>query len=98
VASKGVKSMSLIDNIIEINCGKYYDLQTFADITNRSAQSIRLLIGKGNRFRKIDYLKLGRMLMIEQHELVDFPFACAGRSKLVIRFNIKGEKYSEIVA
>jgi hypothetical protein len=87
----------LVENIIAINSDKYYDLQTFADITNRSAQSIRLLIGKGNRFRKIDYLKLGRALYIEEHELVDFPFACAGRSKLVLRYTKDGDEYSEFV-
>lgn len=86
----------LVNNTIAINSDKYYDIQTFADITNRSAQSVRLLVGKGNRFRKIDHLKLGRALYIAEHELVDFPFACAGRSKLVLRYDAQGNERSEI--
>ena len=89
---------NLLDNIIEVNGAKYYDIQTFADLTKRSAQSIRLLVGKGNRFRKIDHLKLGQMLLINDYELSNFPFACAGRSKIVIRFKSDGTEYTEIVA
>ena len=87
----------LVNNTIEINGTKYYDLATFADLTRRSAQSIRLLIGKGNRFRKIDHLKLGILLYINDYELINFPFACSGRSKLVLRYREDGTEYSEIV-
>ncbi len=88
---------NLLVNTIDINGSAYYDLQTFADLTNRSAQSIRLLVGKGNRFRKIGSIHVGRLIFISKNELVEFPFAQAGRSKLVDRFKADGSHYSERV-
>lgn len=88
---------SLLNNIIAINTIKYYDLQTFADLTNRSAQAIRLLIAKGNRLRKLKHLKLGRMLLIEIQELTEFPFSCAGRSKLVIKYDEHAIEYTQVI-
>ena len=89
--------LALMDNTVEINGQEYYSVAVFAELTDRSEQSIRLLIHKGNRFRQLEALKLGEQLFVKQEELVDFPFSCAGRSKMVIRYNEFGEEYSEYV-
>lgn len=87
----------LIDQYDTVNGKKYYPVSTFALLTRRSEQAIRLLVHKGNRLRKLDAEKFGHLLLIPINELTAFPFCCAGRSKMVIRFNPDGSEYSEYV-
>lgn len=90
--------LKLVDNYINVNDIDYYDIHTFADLTKRSEQSVRLLIGKGNRLREhLQSIKIGHTLLVPKSELIEFPFCCAGRSKLVVRFHEDGSEYIEIV-
>ena len=91
--------LNLVDNYISVNGINYYDVHVFAELTKRSEQSIRLLIGKGNRLKEhLQSIKIGNTLLIPKTELIEFPFCCAGRSKLVVRFHEDGTEYIEIVA
>lgn len=91
--------LNLTDTYITVNGTDYYDVHVFAELTKRSEQSIRLLIGKGNRLKEhLQSIKIGNTLLVPKTELIDFPFCCAGRSKLVVRFNKDGSEYIEIIA
>jgi hypothetical protein len=91
--------LKLINNYLTVDDIEYYDVHTFAELTKRSEQSVRLLIGKGNRLRKhLESIKIGHTLLVPKIELTEFPFCCAGRSKLVLRFHEDGSEYIEIVA
>ena len=86
----------LVDNFVAVNGKHYYDVNTFAEITKRSPQAIRLLINKGNKLQKLQYIKISNTLLVPKSELTAFPFCCSGRSRLVIRFREDGSEYSEI--
>lgn len=86
----------IVDHFITIDSKDYYSTEVFAEITCRSAQAIRLLVSKGNRVRKLKAITFGRNLMIEKSELVDFPFTCAGRSKLVYHYDVDGNETTSI--
>jgi hypothetical protein len=88
----------LIDRHSNIDGIEYYTIETMADITYRSEQAIRLLCNKGNRIDKLRYIKFGVAVLIPISELIRFPFASAGRSKLVMRYNADGSEYSEMIA
>jgi hypothetical protein len=94
-----MSEMILADHFITVDNIDYYDVHTFAELTKRSEQSVRLLIGKGNRLiEHLKSIKIGSTLLVPRTELMDFPFCCAGRSKLVVRFHANGSEYVEIVA
>ena len=88
--------LNLIENKISINGVDCYDLTTFADLTNRSAQSIRLLVARGNRLEKqLQHFHIGRILFVLASELTRFKFTRTGRSKIVDRFRADGSHYTE---
>ena len=75
---------------IEIGEERYYTVKQFANLTNHSEQSIRVLIYKGNSLRK---LRVNNMLgrpLIYTSELTDFPFTTPGRSRVVYFYDNEG--------
>ena len=84
-------------NKITINNVNYYTVDQFAWLTKRSPQAIRLLIAKGNRFRKLKAMKIGWTWFVEASELTEYKFCCAGRSKKVVKFDVKGIEHYEIL-
>ncbi len=86
-----------IEDRITINNTEYYTVSTFAQITKRAEDTVRGLISRGTRIRKLKSLKMGRSLFIPVSELVEYQFCLAGRSKLVVRYTGKGEEYTEII-
>jgi hypothetical protein len=63
-----------------INGEPYISINEFAFLTNHSEHSIRMLISKGNKIRKLKTLKLfGTARAIPLSELTEYPFTGAGR-------------------
>lgn len=75
-----------------VNGVEYYDVKTFAALTNRTSQAIYRLISKGNSLRK---LKVDRILgkpMIPASELVEFPFCLSGPSARETEYHFTKEE------
>lgn len=73
---------------------EYYPLRVFAKLVNKSEGSLRYLMFKGNRIRKLKYIEapLGKYnIPIEEYH--EFPFTSAGRyaTDKVYHFNKEGE-------
>ena len=78
-------------SIIEINGESFYTVKQFAVLTNRTEQSVRFLITKGNRIRKLLVKRIAGRPFIFADELTDFPFTVAGKSEDVFHYNAKGK-------
>ena len=83
--------------VIKVNGQSYYSIDTLAKLTNRSYDSIKLSVSVGNRFGKMQSVKVGRTVLIPTSELIVYPFTCAGRSKLVTFYKVNGESYTMIL-
>lgn len=82
-----------IDLIEEVEGEKYFTVKSFARIICRSEQSVRFLISRGNRIRKLKAVKKLEKPLIPVSELVEFPFTMPGRgSKTVYHYNMKGQQ------
>lgn len=57
----------------------YWTVSQFSKLTNRKEGTIRVLISKGNRIRKLETKKLGGKPFILAEELFNFPFVITGR-------------------
>jgi len=67
-------------NTILINNEEFYTVKQFAEITNRSQQTIRRYINIGNKIRKLEAIKIGNTLLIPAIELIDYPFTISGNN------------------
>ena len=65
-------------NKIEYNGKMYYDVKTFAYLTNKTTQTIYRLIEKGNALRKLKCDKILNKPLIPVEELTGFPFTAPG--------------------
>ena len=63
---------------ISINGELFYDVKTFAVLTNRSTQSVYRLISEGNSIRRIKCVRFFGKPMIPVDELKEFPFCTSG--------------------
>lgn len=63
---------------IEIGNKKFFTVNQFATLTNRSDQSVYLLIKKGNTIRRLKAIKVANRLLIPTDELNNFPFTPIG--------------------
>lgn len=86
---------------MDINGKKYYTIKQFAILTNRTEQSVRFLIYKGNRIRKLQREILFRKIFIPAEELTDYPFTCVGPStddpdEGVYHYNELGQIVNEV--
>lgn len=64
---------------IRIEGKDYWLVSQFAKLTNKKEQTIRLLISKGNRIRKLNHIHIGEKPFICAEELFEFPFVVPGR-------------------
>lgn len=73
----------------------YVHISEFAQATNRSLQSTRVLVEKGNCIRKLKAFRDGSRLMIPIKELYGFPFTCKGQgtSKEIFHYDEDGTRY-----
>jgi len=85
----------LLSRKISVDGVEYYKVSTFAKLTKRSEQSVRLLVNSGNRLRKLKHIKIARSLLIPATELTDYPFCLVGISRRIVRFDAKGVEYIE---
>ncbi len=75
--------------------GNYYTLREFAVLTNRTEQSVRQLMMRGNRLRKLKYKHFFGKPFILAEELTEFPFTSSGYNGEVFHYNTKGEAVYE---
>jgi len=64
---------------ININGKDYLTIKDFAMIVNRSESTIRQLLYKGNRLRRLRCDHVGSKPFIPYSELTEYPFTVAGR-------------------
>jgi hypothetical protein len=64
---------------INIEGQDYFTVDQFSKLTNKSQQTIRVLILKGNRIRKLVSKSIGGKPFILSSELFEFPFVTTGR-------------------
>ena len=76
---------------IEIEGNGYYTVKQFAELTHRSEQSVRLLISKGNRIRRLETNNLVGKPFIPVEELTNFPFTVSGHNAESYHYNAIGE-------
>ena len=74
----------------KINDKEYYNVKQFAALTNRTQQSVRFLISKGNKIRKLKYIKIVGAILIPINELTNYPFTTCGRNFEVYHYNKDG--------
>ena len=89
---KQVTKEALSYMTVNVDNEEYYACDIFAELTDRSPQAVRLLILKGNRIRKLKAITVGPTILVKKSELTEFPFTCAGRAKLVIRYDAQGNE------
>jgi len=77
--------------IISINNVDYYSVKDFAELTNKSEQTIRRYIIKGNKMRKLNAIKIAETVLIPISELTEFPFTICGRSNEVYHYDNSGK-------
>ena len=75
---------------IKINGVDYYTVKQFAWITNRTDQSVRRLILKGNKIRRLEAKYFGGKPFIPVMEFKEFPFTFAGTSPDTYRYTDAG--------
>jgi len=57
----------------------YWSIPQFSALTGRSEYTLRQLITKGNRIRKMRATRFNGRVFVEAEELFEFPFVVAGR-------------------
>ncbi len=77
--------------IIEVKNIEYYTVSQFANLTNKSQQTIRRLIIKGNKVRKLEALKVNQTVLIPISELTAYPFTICGRSYQIYYYDKEGK-------
>jgi len=71
--------------------GEYYTLKEFARLTNREEDSVRKLIKKGNRMRKLRHRYFFGSPFILAGELTEFPFTSSGRNAEIFHYDKDGK-------
>ena len=77
-------------NPLSIDGNAYYDVKQFAKLTQRSEQSVRFLISKGNRIRKLKCVYFAGKPFIPTTELTEYPFTLAGRQSRSFHYSESG--------
>lgn len=70
----------------------YYTVRQFADKTNRTVQSVRNLISKGNRIRCLRADMIAGRPLIPAEELTDFPFTLPGNDRTIYHYTKEGKQ------
>jgi len=83
----------------KVNGKVYFDVKTFAALTNRTTQAVYRLISKGNSVRKLKADHVLGKPMIPVSELAEFPFCSSGpwAKKNVYHFDVSGIKIEDFV-
>jgi len=66
------------ENTIRVEGKDYWFINQFARLTDRKEGSIRVLVNKGNRIRRLKSISFGGKPLILATELFDFPFVTCG--------------------
>lgn len=71
---------------------EYYSVGQFAELTHKAAQTIFTLIIAGNRFRRLNVLRIAGKPLIPISELTEYPFTLPGKSQEVYRYDSSGQQ------
>ena len=72
--------LEALENKVRIDGKEYYTKIDFATITGKYPSAISKLVHNGNKFRKLQAVKLGSYVYILASELTDFPHCPTGRA------------------
>ena len=75
---------------IEIEGRKVFTIRQFATIIERSEQTVLNLMHRGNKIRKLKFLKAGGKPYIFASELTEFPFTVSGKGEDIYYYNSQG--------
>jgi hypothetical protein len=78
------------DYALEINGAKYFTVERFARVTNRTQQNVRHLMAQGNRVRRLRSFYLAGKPFVPYEELTEFPFTSAGRPERIYHYDATG--------
>jgi len=67
------------EKTINIDGTDYWLVTQFSKLTNRSSVSIRALVNRGNRIRKLKAIRINDSVFIEAQELFEYPFVLPGK-------------------
>lgn len=75
---------------IEIQGKKVFTVRQFAAIIEKSDQTVLSLMHKGNRIRKLKFIKVAGKPYVLAEELTKFPFTCCGKGTDIYYYNKDG--------
>lgn len=78
-------------NTVKVEGIEYYTVAGFAIMVNKSEQTIRRYVNKGNKIRKLNAIKVNKTVLIPVTELTKYPFTICGRSYEVYYYNSNGK-------
>lgn len=79
---------------VNINGINYYTIKQFAELVHHTEGSVRQLIAKGNRIRKLKAVKMLSKTFIPVSELTEFCFTYVGRGfNTIYKFTEEGVSY-----
>lgn len=64
---------------IKINGKEYWSVKQFAELSQRTEYTIRMMISKGNSIRKLQSINITGRRYVPVDELFEFPFIANGR-------------------
>jgi len=91
--SREERKAHLLKKTQVINGVECYSVQVFAEIVNRSDQTIRKMILYGNRLNKMGTVKIGRSVFIPKTELTSFKFTLPGTDSRYFVFDEQGTEH-----
>jgi hypothetical protein len=81
---------------VMVNGELCFTVKKFAKVTNRSEQSVRGLIARGNRVRRLKIIRLADRPFVPYSELIEFPFTVSGRTESVYHYDENGKIVEEV--
>ena len=81
-----------LNDVITINKVPCYTVKRFAQLTDRTENTIRYLVNKGNSIRKLKVIKIDSRLFIPSIELTEYSFLDMGNGAKPYHFTETGEK------
>lgn len=79
----------------ELNGELFYTVREFAIKTSRGEQSVRVLISKGNRIRKLRAKYFGGKPFVYAEEVHEFPFTVSGKNSDIFHYDDAGRIFVE---
>lgn len=66
--------------LLTIGGEQFFDVNSFAKVTNRTPQTVRRYITFGNKIRKLQVVRIAGKPLIPWSELLRYPFTVCGKN------------------